>query len=131
MVSGFNNRDYALFQEKDLDNIIDLFDWFRPEDVIFLYVYYSGIVGLSIGVYVTFKFDPFFLFGKNGIIGEIPGGWYALFLLLGIPFLYFNIITRIRKKYTKGYLGRKLFRLTKSKIGKIYSPFEKYRFDDL
>jgi hypothetical protein len=126
------NQDFVPFSERDLDQIVDLFDWFRPEDVLFLYTYFGGIVGIAIAIYSTLNFDIFFLFGKNGVLFNMSPELYILFLLLGVPFLYFSIITKIRKRYSKGYLGRKIKKATQSKLqGNKYSPFDKYLYDDL
>jgi hypothetical protein len=120
------NQEYKIFQERDVDKVMSLFDWFRPEDLFFIsfvlwfFVPISGLLYLS-----PLHADILFLFGDNGITHlHLPVPVYLFFVAFIVPLTYIYIINKFRKFHTPGYVGRFLYIALHVKVKGKYNPLK-------
>ena len=118
------------FMERNIDQIIDMFEWLKPEDLFIIQSYLMGFVTIQMTLFMgPLHFDIYFILGRNGIFnGTDYPGWvlllYILFSYVFVPYLYLKAMNIIRKKYNPGYFGQKLEKSFKSRIGNSYHPFK-------
>lgn len=125
--------EYKIFQERDVDKVITLFDWFRPEDLFFISFILWVVTPIAGAIYIILKFDILIIFSIiNLSLGIYLSPYLYLFwLVVGIPFVYLKSINAFRKRYSNGYVGRKFYSALHSRVRGHYNPLkDKYLFDE-
>lgn len=131
--TDFTRENYKIFQERDVDKVIQLFDWFRPEDLYFIsFVLWIILPVVSLLYLSPIHYDILFLFGDNGITHYyLSPPIYLLIFVFIVPTIYLYIVNKFRKIHTSGYVGRKFYLALHSKIKKKYNPIkDKYLLNE-
>ena len=129
----FNKDTYKIFQERDVDKVIQLFEWFRPEDLYFIsFVLWIILPIVSLLYLSPLRYDILFLFGNNGITGYyLNPVMYLLIFVILVPCLYLYIVNKFRKIHTSGYVGRKFYLALHCKIKRKFNPIkDKYLLNE-
>ena len=132
-VDDYEMGEYKIFQEKDVDKVISLFDWFRPEDLFFISFVLWVVTPIAGAIYIILRFDILGVFSIINLSLNIYLNpyLYIIWLVLGIPVIYLKFINRFRKRFSTGYVGRSLYAALHSKVRNKYNPVrDKYLFGE-